>query len=195
MMSRWGYIEQRSWMQKPAFMFSVLRIFTPPLSPLCQFIHILAPFVEMQLISSGSGFWAMVGFLSGVSADFLKEKFPVVFLSHLHSLFCCLHDYSVFQVQFCFKICATLFLLVLSYRVSERPPHILVYLHDHVYLYFLLLLSVHIFFNFPSILPLSLQNIPPVFVSRVSKWPLYSLWVCVCLSVPSIAPWVLIRFW
>ena len=31
--------------------------------------------------------------------------------------------------------------------------------------------------------------------SRVSKWPLYSLWVSVCLCVQSITPCTLIRSW
>ena len=94
----------------------------------------------------------------GISANFLKDKFLVVVCDIL----------TVYFVGSMFTVCSSFgfvskfilfgeFLSVLSYQVSLRPTRLPVYVHDHVYLYFLFI-AISFYFHHFSLHP---PSIPP----------------------------------
>ena len=108
-------------------------------------------------------------FFPGVSANFLKDKIPVVVC----------HILTVYSVASLFTMCSEFgfvsklvlfheFLSVLSYQVSLRPTRLPVDVRNHVYLYFLR--NTIIFFYFTTFPSTSLPTIPSVSCLKIYKY-------------------------
>ena len=105
-------------------------------------------------IGPGSGFWGDGWFSQGVSADFFKDKFPVIVC----------HVLTVYFVTSMFTVCSSFgfiskfvlfseFSSILSYRVSLRPTRLPVDMYNRVYLCFLSFIRHHQFLFSPLFPP------------------------------------------